>query len=129
MERVQLSVASPLKAFGVALAVDLLALPVALVLVYFWPLFILALVPYLAGRLGARYAPGRQAVQAGALAGAVMVTVLVAVFLSLLASLQPHRFELLEPVGLSLVAAGYLLAMVFGALGGRHGAAAMEEGG
>ena len=128
MERVQLPTASPLKAFGVALAIDLVALPVALVLVYFWPVFILAIVPYLAGRFGAKHAPGGQAVRAGALAGAVMVTVLVAVFLSILASLQPHRFELFEPVGLSLVALGYLLAMVFGALGGLHGSASIKEG-
>jgi hypothetical protein len=116
----------PLKALGVALLVDH-ALIVLVLLPPVWPLVLFTIVPYLGGRLGGRYVDKRTATRIGAVAALVMVTVLATVLLSVLASLQPANFDLFEPIGLSVLAAGYLVSMLFGAIGGRHGAAAAME--
>lgn len=117
------------KAFGVALAVDLLCLPLVLVMVFFWPVFILSIVPYIGGALGGRYTDRRNGLWMGGLAAVVMTTVLVIIFIRILTGLPGlgEGFDPLEPIGLGLVTAGYLTAFLFGALGGRHGAIAEEE--
>ncbi len=117
------------KAFVVALAVDLLCLPLVLVMVFFWPVFILSIVPYIGGALGGRYTDRRNGLWMGGLAAVVMTTMLVILFIRILTGLPGlgEGFDPLEPIGLGLVTAGYLTAFLFGALGGRHGAIAEEE--
>ncbi len=117
------------KAFLVCLGVDLLLMPLTFVMFYFWPVFSLAITPYVGGALGGRYTDRRGGLFAGGLAAVVMISVLVIIFLRLLAGLQGlgENFHLLEPIGLSIVAASLLVGFIFGALGGRHGAIAMED--
>lgn len=112
----------PLLALGVALGIDLVTIPLVFVLLVVWPIVILAIVPYVGGRIGGRFTSRRNATRFGALAGAIMVTVLVAILFSVLAQLPGENFDPLEPVGLSIVVAGYAVALVFGAIGGRHSA-------
>jgi hypothetical protein len=116
----------PMRALGVALLVDHALLPLVL-LPPVWPVLIFTIVPYVGGRLGGRYVERREATRIGAVAALVMITVLATVLLSVLASVQPANFDLFEPIGLTILALGYLLAMLFGAIGGRHGAAAATE--
>ncbi len=117
------------KAFGVALGVDLLCLPLVLVMVFFWPVFILAIAPYIGGALGGRYTDRRNGLWMGGLAAVVMTTVLVIIFLRILTGIPGlgEGFDPIEPIGLGLVTAGYFTAFLFGALGGRHGAISEEE--
>jgi hypothetical protein len=107
-------------AFGVALGIDLLAILGLFALVFVWPIVILALMPYVGGRVAGRFVDRRTAIRIGALAGAIMVTVLVAILFSLLAEF-PQDLKPFEPVGLSMVVLAYFLGSAFGALGGRHG--------
>ncbi len=117
------------KAFAVSLGIDLLCLPLVLIMVFFWPVFILAIAPYIGGALGGRYTDRRTGLWTGGLAAVVMMTVLVTLFFIILSRLQGlgEGFDPFEPIGLSIVAAGYLVSFMFGALGGRHGAIAAEE--
>jgi hypothetical protein len=117
----------PYTAFGVALGVDLLVLPLIFVMVYVWPIVILAIVPYVGGRLGGRYATRREATWAGGVAGALEVTVLVSLFIYLLSRLPGADLNLLEPIGLTLTGLAYVLGISFGALGGAHGAKAKKS--
>jgi hypothetical protein len=98
-------------------------------MVFFWPVFILSIVPYIGGALGGRYTDKRNGLWMGGLAAVVMTTVLVIIFIRILTGLPGlgEGFDPLEPIGLGLVTAGYLTAFLFGALGGRHGAIAEEE--
>ena len=116
----------PLRALGVAVLIDLALLPLVLVPPW-WPMVLFTVVPYVGGRLGGRYVDRGVATRIGAVAAFVMVTVIATALLSVLASLQPANFDLFEPIGLSVLAAGYLVAMLFGAIGGRHGAAAAAD--
>jgi hypothetical protein len=117
------------KAFFVALAIDLACIPLVLIIVFFWPVFILALAPYIAGAIGGRYTDRRNGFWMGALAALIMVTVVVIIFLWVLSNISGlgENFRLNEPIGLSIVGASYFTAFVFGGLGGRHGAIAAEE--
>ncbi len=117
------------KAFLVSLAFDLVMLPLILVMYYFWPVFIMAIVPYIGGAIGGRYTDQRTGFLTGGLAAVIMMTVLVVLFLWIVTGIPGlgEGFDPIEPIGLSLVAAGYITAFIFGALGGRHGAMAMEE--
>jgi len=117
------------KAFIVSLTVDMLCLPLVLVIVVFWPVFILAIAPYIGGALGGKYTDRRNGFIMGGLAAAVMMTVLVLIFFVVISSIPGlgEGFDPVEPIGLSIVVAGYFVAFLFGALGGRHGAIAAEE--
>jgi hypothetical protein len=117
------------KAFTASLLVDLVCLPLVLVMLFFWPVFILAIAPYIGGALGGRYTDRRTGLWAGGLAAVVMVTVLVTVFLMIISGIPGlgEGFDPFEPVGLSIVAAAYLVSFMFGALGGRHGAISVED--
>jgi hypothetical protein len=115
------------KALGVALLVNLVCLPLVLVLVYVWPLVILAIVPYIAGSLGGKYVDRRTGTFMGALAAGIMVTVLIILFIVVLIRIFGEDFTFWEPIGLSIVALAFLTAVIFGALGGRHGATVAEE--
>ncbi len=115
------------KALGVALLVDLLCLPLSLILLLVWPVVILAIVPYVGGALGGRYVDRRTGMLMGALAAAIMTTVLVTIFLYILIIFPGEGFDFWETTGLSIVAAAYAVAVLFGALGGRHGSVAAEE--
>ena len=115
------------KAFGISLAVNLVCLPLVLVLTFVWPVVILAIVPYIAGALGGRHVDRRTGMLTGALAAGIMATVLVSILFYALSIMPGEGFDPLEPIGLSLVIAGYFTALLFGALGGRHGAIAMED--
>lgn len=117
------------KAFGVSLGVDLLCLPLVLVIVFFWPVFILAIAPYIGGALGGRYTDRRNGLWMGGMAAVVMMTVLVIIFLWILTGIPGlgEGFDPIEPIGLGLVAAGYFTAFLFGAMGGRHGAISAED--
>jgi len=92
--------------------------------------FSLAFAPYLGGALGGRYTDRHGGLWAGGVAAVVMISVLVIIFLRLLSGLEGlgENFTILEPIGLSIVAASLLVGFIFGALGGRHGAIAMEDG-
>jgi hypothetical protein len=117
------------KAFGVMLVINMLCLPLVFVLIFFWPIFILAIAPYIAGALGGRYTDRRTGFWMGGVAALVMVTVLVIILLSTLAGISGlgEGFDLFEPIGLGIVVSAYFTAFIFGALGGRHGAIAEEE--
>ncbi|NOQ55071.1 MAG: hypothetical protein GQ558_10780 [Thermoplasmata archaeon] len=115
------------KAFGVALLVDLLCLPLSLILFLVWPVVILAIVPYAGGALGGRYVDRRTGMLMGALAAAIMTTVLVTIFLLILMRLPGESFDFWETTGLSIMAAAYVVSVLFGALGGRHGSIAVED--
>jgi hypothetical protein len=117
------------KAFLVSLVVDMVCLPLVLVMLYFWPVFILAIAPYIGGALGGRYTDRHTGLRTGGLAAVVMITVLVSVFFVIISGIPGlgEGFDPLEWMGLSFVAAGYVVAFIFGALGGRHGAIAAEE--
>ncbi|UCC92591.1 MAG: hypothetical protein JSW25_07965 [Thermoplasmata archaeon] len=117
------------KAFGVALGINLLCLPLVLVIIFFWPIFILAIAPYIAGAIGGRYTDRHNGLWMGGLAAVVMVTVLATILLSILAGLAGlgEGFDFFEPIGLGILAASYVTAFMFGALGGRHGAISREE--
>ncbi len=115
------------KAFGVALLVDILCLPLSLILFLVWPVVILAIVPYAGGALGGRYVDRRTGMLMGALAAAIMTTVLVTIFLYILIIFPGEGFDFWETTGLSIVAGAYVVAALFGALGGRHGSIAAEE--
>jgi hypothetical protein len=117
------------KAFAVSLGVDMLCLPLIMVLLVVWPIFILAIAPYIGGALGGRYTDRRNGLLMGGLAAVIMVTVLVAIFISILTGIPGlgENFDPTESIGLSIVTGGYFTAFVFGALGGRHGAIAAEE--
>lgn len=115
------------KAFGVALLVDLLCLPLSLILLFVWPVVILAIVPYVGGALGGRYVDRRTGMLMGALAAAIMTTVLVTIFLYILIIFPGESFDFWETTGLSIVAAAFAVAVLFGALGGRHGSIAAED--
>ena len=116
----------PYLAFGAATGIDMLLL-LFLFVPPVWPIIVLAIGPYVGGRLGGRYASKREATYAGALAAMLMVTVLAVVFLFALGQLPGEDINLLEPIGLSILIAGYLVATLFGALGGRHGAASRKR--
>lgn len=115
------------KALGMALLVDLLCLPLVLVLFYIWPVVILAIVPYLGGALGGRYVDRTTGLKTGALAALIMISVLVAILMMVLSRLPVEGFDPLESTGLAIVASAYVVATLFGALGGRHGAMSAEE--
>lgn len=115
------------KAFGIALLVNILCMPLAFVLIYVWPVVILALVPYIGGALGGKRVDRRTGMLMGALAAAIMVTVLVSVVLIIFSQFPGVGFDPFEATGLAIVGACYLVAVLFGALGGRHGAMAMED--
>jgi len=117
------------KAFLVSLAVDIICLPLILVMVVFWPVFILAIAPYIGGALGGRYTDRRNGFIMGGLAAVVMMTVLVVIFFIIISSLPGlgEGFDPSETLGVTIVMAGYFVAFLFGALGGRHGAIAVEE--
>ena len=115
------------KALGVALMVNLLCLPLSLFLFLVWPVVILAIVPYAGGALGGRYVDRRTGMFMGALAAAIMTTVLVLIFIYILIIFPGEGFNIWETTGLSIVASAYVVATLFGALGGRHGSIAGEE--
>jgi len=115
------------KALGVALLVDLLCLPLSLFLFLVWPVVILAIVPYVGGALGGRYVDRRTGMYMGALAAAIMTTVLVVVFLYILIIFPGESFNFWDTLGLSIVAGAYVIAVIFGALGGRHGSIGAEK--
>lgn len=117
------------KAFTVSLLVDLVCLPLVLVMLFFWPVFILAIAPYIGGALGGRYTDRRTGLWTGGVAAVVMTTVLVTVFLIIVSGIPGlgEGFDPFEPIGLSIVAAAYLVSFMFGALGGRHGAISAED--
>jgi hypothetical protein len=117
-----------LKALGVAILVDLALLPPIFVLFVFWPIYYLALVPYIGGRLGGRYVDRAAAVRVGVVAAMTGVTVLVVLFLSLLGMMPSDTFNPFETIGLSIVAVAYLVAMLFGAIGGRHSGPVPDDG-
>jgi len=119
---------NPLKALAVATAVDLVLLPPIFVLWVFWPVYYLAFVPYVGGRLGGRYVDRGTAVRVGVVAALIGVTVLVAIFLSFLALIPGDAFDPFEPIGLSIVVGSYLVSILFGAIGGRHGASLRDGG-
>ena len=116
----------PYLAFGAALGLDMLMLlflfipPVGL-------LVVLTIGPYVGGRIGGRYAVRREAAYAGAVAAAVTITVLAVIILYALGQFPGGKFTLLEPIGLTLLVVIYLVAIPFGALGGRHGAASRKK--
>jgi hypothetical protein len=115
------------KALGVALLVDLLCLPLSLIMFLVWPVVILAIVPYVGGALGGRYVDRRTGMLMGALAAAIMTTVLVSIFLYILIIFPGEGFNFWDSLGLSIVAGAYVIAMLFGAMGGRHGSMAAEK--
>ena len=115
------------KALAIALLVDLLCIPLVFVLILVWPVVILAIVPYVGGALGGRYVDRSMGLKLGALAAAIMVSVIVASLMAVLSAAPVEGFDPLEATGLSIVAAAYVVAILFGALGGRHGAMAVEE--
>jgi hypothetical protein len=119
----------PWKAFLVSFLINLVCLPLVLVMLFFWPVFILAIAPYIAGALGGRYTDRRTALRTGGLAAVVVISVLVAVFFIIISGIPGlgEGFDPLEPIGLGFVVASYVIAFIFGALGGRHGAIAAEE--
>jgi hypothetical protein len=114
------------KAFAISLGVDLVCLPLVMVILVYWPIVILAIVPYIGGALGGRYTDRRNGLLMGALAAIIMVTVLAILFLRILRNLPGEGFDFFEPIGLSILGASYLVAFIFGALGGRHGAISSE---
>ena len=116
----------PYLAFGAALGMDVLML-LFIFLPPFWPLFVLAIGPYVGGRIGGRYATRREATYAGAIAAAVMATVLAVIVVYALGQFPGGKFTLFEPIGLTLLVVGYLVAILFGALGGRHGSASRKK--
>ena len=133
VERVQVEggrVPGRWKALLVSLLVDLVLMPLVLVMLYFWPVFILAIAPYIGGALGGRYTDRRNGLWTGGLAAAVMITVLVTILFAVISGVPGlgEGFDPFEPIGLGLVVVSYLVAFIFGALGGRHGAVAAEEG-
>ncbi len=117
------------KAFLVSTIVDIACLPLALVMLVFWPVFIMAIAPYLGGYIGGRYTDPRNGFIMGGLAAVVMMTVLVAVFFVIISGIPGlgEGFDPFEPIGLSLVAVGVVMAFIFGAMGGRHGARSARE--
>jgi hypothetical protein len=128
-QRLEPSGPQPWKALAVALAIEVPCILLVFVLPVVWPIVILAIVPYLGGRMGGRYVPSRTASYIGVLSAIVMVTVMASLLLSILAGFPGERFDLFEPIGLSILAVGYLVAVVFGAIGGRHGASLAAESG
>jgi hypothetical protein len=110
------------KALAVALAIEVPCILLVFVIPVLWPIVILAIVPYLGGRMGGRYVPSRTATYIGIFAAIIMVTVMATLLLSILAGFPGERFDLFEPIGLSILVVGYLVAVLFGAIGGRHGA-------
>ena len=116
----------PLKALGVALLVDLACVPFMFVLLIAWPFVLLTVVPYVGGRLAGRYVGRTTAVRVGVVGALAMMTLMVAILFSLLAQFPGDQFDPLEPIGLSIVAIGYLVSSLFGAIGGRHGVAIRE---
>jgi hypothetical protein len=115
------------KALCIALLVDLVCLPLALILWYVWPVVILAIVPYFGGVMGGRRVDRRSGLLAGSLAAALMMTIVTAVALYVFSWFPGESFDPFEPTGLGIVAACYLVAVPFGALGGRHGSIAAEK--
>ena len=116
-----------LKALGVAILVDLALLPLIFLLWFFWPVYYLAIVPYIGGRLGGRYVDRATAVRVGVVAALIGVTVLVIIFLSILGMMPGDTFNPFETIGLSIVVVAYLVAMLFGAIGGRHSAPVPDD--
>jgi hypothetical protein len=121
------------KALGVTLGFDLFAIVFVFVLPLIWPtvwpIVVLAVLPYFGGRLGGRYVDPPLAMRIGILGAVVMITIIAYMFLSILAGLPGESFNLFEPIGFSILALGYFLGIVFGAIGGRHGATLAVENG
>ena len=116
-----------LKAYLISLAVNLVCLPLVLVLVYVWPVVILAIVPYIAGALGGKHVDRRTGMLTGGLAAFTMVAVLVSILFIVISRVLGTQFDPFEPIGISLVLVTFFIATLFGALGGRHGAIAMDD--
>jgi hypothetical protein len=112
----------PALALAIALGIDMLLLPVMFIIPPYGVVVVLTIVPYVGGRIGGRRALRRPAVRASAVAAAIEVTVLATIMLSLLGKVPGADLELLEPIGLTLLVSAYLLGILFGALGGAHGA-------
>jgi len=112
----------PALALAIAIGIDLLLLPVMFIIPPYGVVVVLTIVPYVGGRIGGRRAFRRAAVRASAAAAAFEVTILATIMLSLLGKIPGSNLELLEPIGLTLLASAYLLGVAFGALGGAHGA-------
>lgn len=111
----------PALALGVAVGLDLL-LMLLLFIPFFGYVLALTVVPYLGGRLGGRYAHRRAAVWMGAVAGMVLMVIISILVLWALGRTFPGAdLELAEPIGLSFLAIGFALTVLFGALGGSHG--------
>jgi len=117
----------PVLALAIALGIDMLLLPVMFIIPPYGVVVVLTIVPYVGGRIGGRRAFRRPAVRASAAAAAIEVTVLATIMLSLLGKIPGADLELLEPIGLTLLASAYLLGIAFGALGGAHGARPMGK--
>ena len=116
----------PYLAFGAAFGLDMLLLLFILIPPVGF-LVVLTIGPYVGGRIGGRYAARREAAYAGAIAAAVMATVLAVIVLYALSQFPGGKFTLHEPIGLTLLVVGYLVAILFGALGGRHGSASRKK--
>lgn len=117
------------KAFLVSTLVDIACLPLVFIMLVFWPIFIMAIAPYLGGYLGGRYTDQRNGFIMGGLAAVLMMTILVAIIFSIISGIPGlgEGFDPFEPIGLSLVAVGVAMAFIFGAMGGRHGARSARE--
>ena len=124
---IEIRVSQPWKALWIALAFNLAGLLLIFVLPLVWPVVILSIIPSLGARLGGRYVERGTAIKIGIVSALVLVTLLVYILLSILASINPQNFDLFESLGFSLIVVGYLVAIVFGALGGRHSATRIEE--
>jgi hypothetical protein len=122
VEKVRMPVpeSRPAVALGAAVGIDLLLLVIILIPMA-GILLLLTVVPYIGGRFGGRYAYRRMAIRTGALAGAAMMTVLSILVVWALGSLPGENLHLAEPIGLSLLAVGFVLTVLFGARGGSHG--------
>lgn len=116
----------PYLAFGAALGIDMLLL-LFLLVPPFGFLVVLTIGPYVGGRIGGRYAARREAAYAGAVAAAMMATVLAVIIIYAMNLFPGGRFDILEPIGFTLLVVGYLVAILFGALGGRHGSASRKK--
>ena len=115
------------KTLGIAFLVDLASIPLIFVLLYIWPIVVLAVIPYVGGSMGGRRVDRRTGLYVGAAAAVLANTVLWAIVFVILASLPFPNFDPFEIIGLSLMTATYAVTALFGAMGGRHGAIAAEE--